>query len=1071
MARERGDESGTDQSRRFRHSSAGRIVAVLVGLVRSASLGIGAVYLIAFTAAALLMGGVLDPVADWVLTARNQNAFGKIVVESPEVYTRERLVNDRLRQTVWLRKQMRATENVLKEGYFRSHEGQWVQDVATVMSATLARGGTAGRTANGNGAVVARPDAGSGIDRKGRDDGTAIDATTTGASIELFRAMNEYREQIRAELMQTQLDDRHDIDGNTLYRLNFNTTVVHGRRSDALAMILVRLEHSRSREDPGGRFYKDLLHDWAQELEQRLNAAARGRVQELLSHDGYGAAVDSTEFYLWLRWRICKKLTQVAALLSSSKGIDANPSPATVGAIRKWFAWPEQRCGAKYRHHLDPERIHGENGTTKHATNGDFGSRLDLTIQHFIERYRYAERVQEFFGKYVEARPELVAEISRRISPNHGEPTNGGHRTTILAPNSLNFYRELGRRWCRTIAIQHFHGPGRQVTPPPGQEKPDGGLNVPSGWVSKEDSSRLELINRHSREVDLVRLLCTPVQRSFTPPQRTVITALMDLYWRLERMEETLSSNPNDNRISEDALLEEVDCKVTTEEKIEEVMQIQVMSTSLISNSIWTKEEKREMQNLLNFEDGLACMLEDRPELWRRNLGILHQIEQFKRKFVDGGVTNNLEPGVLNGIVTVDAVGCEVELCRILVRLDTESKDPTECFFRTLNKDFEVFSYGVTPKNWLQRLAFSGSILRSMAVALEPLRIRSTKNGTGLLESVHRDRASLRSVLSQPIVIGFGRGKTQHRSQNPPEGNGVKCPSLRHEPDDERAGRTTSLADRRTNENYLSRATEFGWLVAAEKQWENGGEKWHPHRQYDLSAVISVPSWWRRVRLTVSTCWRKPDDIERLGSAYIVTCGKEENDGINDDSGKMQDDSYFIKLPGDVSEVSRKLRIEVRKVPYILPRTFNSKFGQYVFRVGEEANIVIEGGRLWRSTRVTLGPQQADEITVLPHMEGIVATFDCVRRPPYSQMPEHLARRLHRDPGKVYVAPLQVWTSEGATSAVPINVVEVDPEDTKRCLDKPDRDPPDKTEPAQTGTTGPSKKGRAGLSQSGAGGR
>ena len=915
------------------------------------------------------------------------------------MYTRERLVNDRLRQTVWLRKQMRATENVLKEGNFRSHEGQWVQDVATVMSASLARGGTAGRTVNGNGADVTRPDAESEIERKGRNDGTPMDATTTGASIELFRAMNEYREQIRAELMQTQLDDRHDIDGNTLYRLNFNTTVVHGRRSDALAMILVRLEHSKSREDPGGRFYKDLLHDWAQELERRLNAAARGRVQELLSHDGSGAAVDTTEFYLWLRWRICKRLTQVATLLSNSKGTSASPSPATIGAIRKWFASPEESCGKKYHHSLGPERNQGENAITENATNGEFGSRLDQTIRHFIERYRYAKRAQEFFEKYVEARPELVAEISRRINPNHDEPMYGRQWTTDFAPNSLEFYRELGRRWCRTIAIQHFHGPGKQVTPP-GQEKPDGGLDVPSGRVPEEDFSRLELINRHSREMDLVRLLCTPVQRTFIPPQRTVVAALMDLYWRLERMEEKLSSNPNDERFSNAALLEEVDCNVTTEKEIEGVLESQSIYDSMILVPKWREREKKEMQNLLNFEDGLACMLEDRPELWRRNLGIQQQIDEFNREFVDGDVTNNLESGVLNGIVTVEAVGCKVELCRILVRLDTESEDPTECFFRTLNKDFEVFSYGVTPKNWLQRLAFSGSILRSMAVALDPLTIRSTKNGTGLFESVHRDRESLRSVLSQPVIIGFGRGRTKQRTHNPPEGNGVKCRSLRHEPDDEHASGNTTLGDRPTNENYLSRATEFGWLVAAERQWGNGGEKWHPHRQYDLSAVISVPSWWRRVKLTVSTCWRKPDDIDGLGSAYIAACGKEENDGVNDDTGRRQDDSYFIKLPGDVSEVSRKLRIEVREVPYILSTMFNSKFGQHVFRVGEEANIVIEGGRLWRSTRVTLGPQPADEITVLPHMEGIVATFDCVRRPPYSQMPEHLALRLHRDPGR-----------------------------------------------------------------------
>jgi hypothetical protein len=37
------------------------------------------------------------------------------------------------------------------------------------------------------------------------------------------------------------------------------------------------------------------------------------------------------------------------------------------------------------------------------------------------------------------------------------------------------------------------------------------------------------------------------------------------------------------------------------------------------------------------------------------------------------------------------------------------------------------------------------------------------------------------------------------------------------------------------------------------------------------------------------------------------------------------------------------------------------------------------GGRLWRSTEVTLGSQVADRISVLPNMKGIVASFDCVQ--------------------------------------------------------------------------------------------
>ena len=445
------------------------------------------------------------------------------------------------------------------------------------------------------------------------------------------------------------------------------------------------------------------------------------------------------------------------------------------------------------------------------------------------------------------------------------------------------------------------------------------------------------------------------------------------------------------------------------------------------------------MKKLLNNEDGMVCMLETPSRLWRRNLGIQQQVDQFNREFIDGGVTESEGTGVLEEIVTVEEVGCEAALCRISVKTNANAEDPAECFYHTLDKDFEVFSYGVSPKNWSQRLAFSGSTIRSMAVALETPTLPGTENKVGLFESANRERETLRSVMSQPIVVGFGRGRTKHRTHNPQNERGAKCGSVRNETNNGNAQGDGNGTDSPKDEPYLSRGTEFGWFIAPEKRWGDGGGTWHPHRQYDLSAVISIPSWWRRVKLTASTCWRKLSDLEDLGNEYIDRCGRGENDGVDEGSGRGEDDSYFIKLPGDVGEVSRKFRIEVRDVPYILTKLYNSKFGQYVFHVGERAEIVIEGGRLWRSTRVTMGTQPADEITVLPHMEGIVATFDCVRRPPYSQMPEDLARSIYPDKGKVYkaevyVAPLQVWTSEGVTTPpLPVNIVEVDPKNAKRC--------------------------------------
>ena len=1011
-----------------------RFLAALSGMIRDLHRRVTVAYVVVFAIVVyvLLQAGFPDIVAEWIRNTRDQDAFGKIVVESPEVYTRERLVNDRLRQTVWLRKQMRATENVLKEGYFRSHEGQWAQDVATATSVNLLRNEGIDRTARHDAVNMARARVGARGKLKNGNNVPELDPTKTGASIELFRAMNEYREQIRTELMQTQLDDRHDIDGNTLYRLNFNTTVVHGRRTDALAMILVKLEHSEGRHAPTGGFYNHLLRDWAEELERRLNVAARVRARGLLSFDAPGEVFDSTEFYLWLRWRICRKLTEVAASLDGSGQAAPDSSPATIDALLSWFMVDQQKCGLKHYHRMEVDGLHGADPVTSDERNHGLEGKLDRFIGDYIDRYRHATRNQEIFWKYAEARPGLVEEIRKRMTvAESGHPQDRG-----VAFNSLEFYRELGRRWCSTITAKHFQRtrPGQQTEHANNHEQ--AGTQLLAG--STESLVRPSDEERHAREQNLVQRLCTPKENP-PPPERLVIDALLDLYWRLEHLEKKLSSNPGGQWLEKSKLIDSVDCNETPAQRIAKLLKYQSTQGVTIQVDGWSEEEKAGMEQLLSHEDALACMLSVRPELWRQNLAIQMEVDQFNRNFTEGNDARSGGTGILEGIVTVEEVGCEVGLCRISVKPDASVNDPAGCFLDTLERDFEVYSYGVTPKNWRQRLAFTGSALHNMAVALEAPVFHRTEDRTGLFESVGRNQETLRSLMSRAIVIGFGRGRTKHGAQGVLKERKTKCESVSYDTQGDAVRYEGVSASGPRDEHHLSRETEFGWFIAPERRWGDGGGMWHPHRQYDLSAVISVPSWWRRVRLTVLSCWRKLSDLEELGEEYIDRCGRVTQDEVGDDATGAQGESYLIKLPGDVGEVSRKLRIGVREVPYVLTQLYNPSFGQYVYHVGDRADIVIEGGRLWRSTRVTMGTQTADEITVLPHMEGIVASFGCVRRPPYSPLPREVAGEVGNGDTYVYAVPLQVWTSEGVTTpAVPVSIVDVLREDVDPCPDDDD---------------------------------
>ena len=92
-------------------------------------------------------------------------------------------------------------------------------------------------------------------------------------------------------------------------------------------------------------------------------------------------------------------------------------------------------------------------------------------------------------------------------------------------------------------------------------------------------------------------------------------------------------------------------------------------------------------------------------------------------------------------------------------------------------------------------------------------------------------------------------------------------------------------------------------------------------------------------------------------------------------------------------------------------------FDQYSVNACADVTLLIPGYRLWRNSVVTLGSQTADEIRVMPNMEGISAVFRQVRVPSFN--PENAPAGAS---GPAHVK-LRVWTSEGvAELARPLDV-------------------------------------------------
>lgn len=159
---------------------------------------------------------------------------GKIYVSSPGVYTRERLVNDRNDQDYWLRAQLEA----LDEDEIR-HTSISVRTSEVGNAAASDAAGEPG----GMNATVPVPG----------EDGAPKTALGTIAGQEpVLSFMDAYtvraaaRDVIRQSILENLLDDRHDLTGNSVYGLKFDTTVYPSSYAQGRAYVRITITAGES---------------------------------------------------------------------------------------------------------------------------------------------------------------------------------------------------------------------------------------------------------------------------------------------------------------------------------------------------------------------------------------------------------------------------------------------------------------------------------------------------------------------------------------------------------------------------------------------------------------------------------------------------------------------------------------------------------------------------------------------------------------------------------------------------------------------------------------------------------
>jgi len=274
-----------------------------------------------------------------------------------------------------------------------------------------------------------------------------------------------------------------------------------------------------------------------------------------------------------------------------------------------------------------------------------------------------------------------------------------------------------------------------------------------------------------------------------------------------------------------------------------------------------------------------------------------------------------------------------------------------------------LFAYGATPKETVQRISEVLARREASEFALALQAVTGAASADAMLNYIRVNDALFHALRRQPLVVGF-------------------------------SGPLGPL-------NQASSAA-FGWVIGPRYEIRTDGRNQaagfrHIPVQNSVSGVISVPAAVERVNLIVTKCWK--DGVESWGpSATPNRCWENQ---------------MVVALPADDSRAFQLARSSVTNARRIELAADSPRF--YRVRVGSPASLIIRGDNLWRNTVVLLGGQQADRVSVLPDMRGILATFNKVSSPAQSGSSEKSGLEL------------RVVTSEQSVVAGIVTIEDVGP--------------------------------------------
>jgi len=1073
----------------------------------------------------------VNGVADWFRDHHilyHAEKEGLISVASPQLFTRERLINQRLAESDWIDARIKQVDDLIENDRFSKPD--------TFIS---------NRSLFGEADQVEQHNADK--NNAGENNGDQLSPLLE------FRNANEYRQYLVREKFQSVLDDAHDTSSNTLQRLNFNLTISPARHhSRAVAAVSITLEEPK---DPEWilQKYGELLFDVRDELRQTAKKMIGDRKSLLGPGENYhllaeteGILRDAIEVLnrsdarseqenLNARFSNLTRAMQtefhgqmVNSFLTQLKQTGLDPMIET--AIESIFFGqpptqnPPSNRGASslvsLNHRLTAAGAEQQNNTP------EIGSPVDNLIQK-LERacnlgytsiwallpreYTAGEKfrgLEKQYSKFIYAYSEGKTKISATYPA--AETTSLGLRQVLSKPNIAVSCAPSPEQVAHIAMLQVLGDLSLRPSHKSEKELACTENNVKLLFELREFERHKDLVGLRDlfgsensfrehcgrywhklREIGVVRLVEAELRQ--TPIDTSGRLRRLDDYFEistdscdLHSCQLAVRTKSEHYRVSElkkldlherpaDPELTGWDLLGSDEEplKTDEFNEIQAKgeagqsyTAKLGLNGPFVIKYPREMLDKRQIEQN--ALIIGRQEALRLFAELscyasARSYTVYPREGLGENVLENREDRwSLPALFGQDSAkaGFQTASKRVSRQAKVLGIGDTGVRIQQKASVKECSSAFLAVLNLLEADRFAGGSLLKVEKQLAPLIKRAASAGhqEGQSLEISKEWTQLSiCVLHHFVMHGTEHTPSRRMLENCKEIVKTQGEGELSKNDQGRSWDEFNLLELTASVSHLrQRKTTISWLVYPDNAlWFVSR---HTPRNIPLSAIVSLPSWWPGVQITTETCWLRPKRLQvssgrTLCPAYQTPkwFGIELPERPAARSTARVETRQIMPLPFSLDDVLPKLGFFLVRFPYIdrlNPDEIN-------LETGREVQLRLTGKRLWKNPRVRIGEQWNSRIEVLPDMEGILATFECLEPLPGGRRVQTIqhgmdpiklishdkfdardnpskggdrgeqtanGHNLMRDMIYSEERPVQVWTSEGKTQQVAVTV-------------------------------------------------